>query len=130
MDRSTLHSAWGTGLQQKSFLWVGVTGHPSPDRMDLSMNQSNLQVRKPSVCIGGLSQRKIVLYIRDVFCIMQASSPARDHEVPEGAAVVRAAVLLLWPWGHHRLHGATAVKERVCLPWTGWQGCAGVMLQV
>lgn len=117
-------------MQQKSFLWVGVTGHPSPDRMDLSMNQSNLQVRKPSVCIGGLSQRKIVLYIRDVFCIIQASSPARDHEVPEGAAVVGAAVLLLWPWGHHRLHGATAVKERVCLPWTGWQGCAGVMQQV
>lgn len=75
-----------------------------------------------------------MLCVRDALCIIQASSPTDDHVVPEAAAVVCAAVqwqkLLLWPWGCHRLHGATAVKERVPLPWTGWQGCAGVMLQV
>lgn len=133
--RCTLHGGLACG--RRVFLWAGVTGHLSSDRMDLSMNQHNLQGRKPAVCIGGPwlynLQRVDVLHIRDVCCIIQASSPTHDHVVPEGAVAVCAAVqwqkLLLWPWGHH-IHGATVVQERVLLPWTGWQGCAGVMLQV
>lgn len=44
----------GLACSRRVFLWAGVTGHLSPDRMGLSMKQCNLQVRKPSVCTGGL----------------------------------------------------------------------------
>jgi len=74
-----------------------MTGGPSPDRMDLSMDQYKLQVRKSSVWISGPclynQQRTIVLCIRDLFCIIVAGSPTHEEVVHEGAAVVCTAML-------------------------------------
>lgn len=90
----TLHG--GPACSRRALLWTGVTGGPRPDRMDLSVDQYNFQVRKSSVWISGPclynQQRGIVLHIRDVFCIILASSPAHEHVVHEGAAVVCTAV--------------------------------------
>lgn len=96
----------GPARNRRALLWTGVTGCPSPDRTDPSVDQYNLQVRKSSVCIGGPrlynQQRGIVLCIRDIFCIILASSPTREPVVHEGAAVVcrvaEAFSVALEPW--------------------------------
>lgn len=66
----------GQACSRRALLWTGVTGHPSPDRTNLSMDQYKLQVRKSSVWISGPcldnQQRGSVLGIRDLFCAILA----------------------------------------------------------
>lgn len=40
----TLHE--GPACSRRALHWTGVTGGPSPNRMDLSVDQYNCQVRK------------------------------------------------------------------------------------
>lgn len=81
-------------MQQKSFALGWCDGDPSPDRMDLSMDQYNVQVRKSALsgaCLWN-QQRGTALCIRDVSCIILACSSARERVRHEGAAVVCTAV--------------------------------------
>lgn len=125
VDWSTLHGRLARG--RRVFLWAGVTGHLSSDRMDPSMNQHNLQIRKPSVCIGGPwlynLQRVIVLYIRDGFCVIQASflytwpcGTCGCSSCVGSCAVEEAFAVALGPpqtsWGYR--------CQRKCTPSTDW----------
>lgn len=130
----------GPACSRRAFLWTGVTGGPNPNRMDLSRDLYNLQVRKSSVWISGPcwynQQWGIVLHVRDVFCIILARSPMHGHMVHEGAAIVCAAVqsgrsFQGGPEASTDLLGLLWSKESgSCFPWPNRQGCAGATLQV
>ena len=130
----------GLACSRRVLLWTGVIESASPDRMDLSMDQYNLQLRKSSLWISGTclynQQTGIVLRIRYVFSIILASSPTHEHVVHEGAAVVCTAVqsgrsFQRGPGASTDLLGLLWSKESgSCFPQSDWQGCAGATLQV
>lgn len=119
----TLHG--GPACSRRALLWTGVTGGPSPDRMHLSMDQYNLQVRKSSLWISGPcldnQQRGSMLGIRDVFCAILAllrmnAWHMRLHQWC--AQLCRAAEAFNVALGLPQTSLGTVVKrERLLLPW-------------